>query len=58
MTTWTYEQAEPTSTYLVTLQIGMYERHRLAKNGGPDARGAAGSAARATSTTTSAASRR
>ena len=33
MTTWTYEQAEPTSTYLVTLQIGMYDRHRLAKNG-------------------------
>ena len=23
-TTWTYEQAEPTSTYLVTLQIGVY----------------------------------
>jgi aminopeptidase N len=33
MTTWTYEQAEPTSTYLMTLQIGMYNRHRLAKNG-------------------------
>ena len=33
MTTWTYEQPEPTSTYLITLQIGMYERHRLAKNG-------------------------
>lgn len=33
MTTWTYELPEPTSTYLVTLQIGMYERHRLAKNG-------------------------
>ncbi|HYZ69349.1 MAG TPA: M1 family metallopeptidase [Mycobacterium sp.] len=33
MTTWTYEQAEPTSTYLITLQIGMYERHRMAKNG-------------------------
>jgi aminopeptidase N len=31
MTTWTYELAEPTSTYLVTLQIGMYEAHRLAK---------------------------
>ena len=27
----TYEQAEPTSSYLVTLQIGMYETHRLAK---------------------------
>jgi aminopeptidase N len=35
MTTWTYEQAEPTSTYLVTLQIGMYDRHRMAKNGVP-----------------------
>jgi aminopeptidase N len=33
MTTWTYEQAEPTSTYLVTLQIGAYARHRIAKNG-------------------------
>ena len=33
MTTWTYEQTEPTSTYLITLQIGMYERHRIAKNG-------------------------
>jgi aminopeptidase N len=33
MTTWTYEQAEPTSTYLITLQIGVYQRHRLAKNG-------------------------
>jgi aminopeptidase N len=32
-TTWTYEQAEPTSTYLVTLQIGMYDSHRLATNG-------------------------
>ncbi|MCW2688559.1 MAG: peptidase, partial [Mycobacterium sp.] len=30
-TTWTYEQAEPTSTYLVTLQIGMYDSHRLPK---------------------------
>ena len=33
LTTWTYEQAEPTSTYLVTLQIGRYDRHRMAKNG-------------------------
>ena len=32
MTTWTYELAEPTSTYLVTLQIGVYERHRLQKS--------------------------
>ncbi|ORA22519.1 M1 family metallopeptidase [Mycobacterium aquaticum] len=31
-TVWTYEQAEPTSSYLMTLQIGMYERHRLAKS--------------------------
>jgi aminopeptidase N len=29
-TVWTYEQPEPTSTYLVTLQIGMYEMARLA----------------------------
>jgi len=33
MTTWTYEQAEPTSTYLATLQIGMYSRHRMTRNG-------------------------
>ncbi|MGP4054543.1 M1 family metallopeptidase [Mycobacterium sp. 4D054] len=33
MTTWVYEQAEPTSTYLITLQVGMYGRHRMAKNG-------------------------
>jgi aminopeptidase N len=32
MTTWTYEQAEPTSTYLITLQIGEYAAHRLAKS--------------------------
>ena len=57
MTTWTYEQAEPTSTYLVTLQIGVYDRHRMAKNGVemfsvlPDR-------LRQHSTTTSAASRR
>jgi aminopeptidase N len=31
-TTWTYEQAEPMSTYLATLQIGMYEHHRVAKS--------------------------
>ena len=31
MTTWTYELAEPTSTYLITLQIGEYEAHRLTK---------------------------
>ncbi len=33
MTTWVYEQSEPTSTYLMTVQIGMYDRHRMAKNG-------------------------
>jgi aminopeptidase N len=31
-TAWTYEQPEPTSTYLVTLQIGMYEVARLTKS--------------------------
>lgn len=30
-TVWTYEQTEPTSTYLITLQIGMYEAVRMAK---------------------------
>lgn len=30
-TVWTYEQPEPTSTYLATLQIGMYEMRRLPK---------------------------
>lgn len=30
-TVWVYEQPEPTSTYLATLQIGMYSAHRLAK---------------------------
>ncbi|MBS9533207.1 M1 family metallopeptidase [Mycobacterium sp. M1] len=29
-TTWTYEQPEPTPTYLVTLQIGRYETRRIA----------------------------
>jgi aminopeptidase N len=32
MTTWVYELAEPTSTYLITLQIGMYEAYRLQKS--------------------------
>jgi len=32
MTTWTYKLAEPTSTYLITLQIGEYEMRRLAKS--------------------------
>jgi aminopeptidase N len=30
-TVWTYEQREPTSTYLITLQIGSYETRRLAR---------------------------
>lgn len=30
-TTWTYELAEPTSTYLATLQIGDYVDHKLPK---------------------------
>jgi aminopeptidase N len=30
-TTWTYEQPEPTSTYLATLQIGRYQTERLSK---------------------------
>lgn len=30
-TVWTYEQPEPTSSYLMTLQIGMYVSHRLPK---------------------------
>jgi len=29
-TVWTYEQPEPTSTYLITLQIGVYEMAQLA----------------------------
>lgn len=32
MTTWTYELPEPTSSYLVTLQIGEYTGHQLAKS--------------------------
>jgi aminopeptidase N len=31
LTTWTYDLAEPTSTYLITLQIGAYGTHRLPK---------------------------
>ncbi|GFG65857.1 peptidase M1 [Mycobacterium kubicae] len=30
-TVWTYEQPEPTSTYLITVQIGRYETTRLAR---------------------------
>ncbi len=29
---WVYELTEPTSTYLVTLQVGRYDTHRLAKS--------------------------
>ena len=28
-TTWVYEQPEPMATYLATVQIGLYERHRV-----------------------------
>lgn len=31
-TVWTYEQPEPTSTYLITLQIGVYKTVRLPKS--------------------------
>ncbi len=31
-TVWTYEQAEPTSSYLITLQIGQYESQKLTKS--------------------------
>ena len=58
MTTWTYEQPEPTSTYLITLQIGEYDHHRLAKTPVPDERRSAATVAATTSTTTSGASRR
>lgn len=34
-TTWTYEQPEPTPTYLVTLQIGRYVTHRLPESAVP-----------------------
>jgi aminopeptidase N len=34
-TVWTYEQPEPTSTYLATLQIGVYEMARLAGTPAP-----------------------
>ena len=30
-TVWTYEQPEPTSTYLITLQIGLYQTAQLAR---------------------------
>ena len=45
MTTWVYEQAEPTSTYLITLQIGVYAQHRMAKNRRRDLLGPARTAA-------------
>lgn len=31
-TTWVYEQSEPMATYLATVQIGHYERRRVANN--------------------------
>lgn len=34
-TEWTFEQPEPTSTYLATLQIGVYQQHRLPKTAVP-----------------------
>jgi len=34
-TVWTYEQPEPTSTYLATLQIGVYEMATLARTPAP-----------------------
>lgn len=34
-TQWTYEQPEPTSTYLATLQIGHYDLYQLTKTGVP-----------------------
>ncbi|CAM3002594.1 peptidase M1 [Mycobacterium intermedium] len=34
-TVWTYEQPEPTSTYLITLQIGVYETVRLPRTAVP-----------------------
>ena len=41
LTTWTYELAEPTSTYLITLQIGDYQLRRLPKAPVPMTRRAA-----------------
>ena len=35
LTTWTYELPEPTSSYLITLQIGDYVAHRLPKGSVP-----------------------
>ena len=58
MTTWTYEQAEPTSTYLITLQIGEYDAAPAGQDPGADERRSAATVAATTSTTTSAASRR
>ena len=29
-TTWVYEQTEPMASYLATIQIGVYQRHRIA----------------------------
>ena len=58
MTTWTYEQAEPTSTYLVTLQIGDVRHAPDGQERRRDLRGRCPTGCATTSTTTSAASRR
>jgi len=34
-TTWVYEQSEPMSSYLATIQIGQYRKHRIAPARGP-----------------------
>jgi aminopeptidase len=34
-TTWVYEQSEPMSTYLATIQIGPYQKHRIGSAHGP-----------------------
>ena len=57
-TTWTYEQPEPTSTYLATLQIGRYEHAAAGEDAGADAGGACPPGCATTSPTTSPASRR
>ena len=44
-TVWTYEQPEPTATYLATVQIGRYEVRRADRGAGADAGRAARAAA-------------
>ncbi|MGO4614400.1 M1 family metallopeptidase [Nocardia sp. 2YAB30] len=34
-TTWVYEQSEPMSSYLATIQIGRYRKHRIGASHGP-----------------------